>query len=401
LNTKIINDPVHGFITISQSLILKVIEHSYFQRLKRISQTGLSSFVYPGAHHTRFHHAIGAMHLMQLSLQTLKNKGVQISKEEETAALLAILLHDIGHGPFSHALESSILEGVHHEHISLFYFESLNRKFGGKLDLAIKMFKDEYPRKFFNQLISSQLDVDRLDYLKRDSFFTGVSEGNIGSERIITMMNVVDDELVIEQKGIYSIEKYLTSRMFMYWQVYFHKTSTSAEFILIKIFKRAKELIKKGENLSSSKRFNYFLRQDIFQLNEEVVENFTLLDDTDVFAAIKEWQFHNDIILSKLCYMLVNRKLPKSSISTTKLSSIELDEYCNKVEKKFKIDDGTYFINQKELKVTPYDCNNKPIKLLTKKNKIVLLHEAENQMLTSSLIIATSRYHLMIPKEIL
>ncbi|MCB9203152.1 MAG: HD domain-containing protein [Flavobacteriales bacterium] len=401
MSNKIINDPVHGFVDISNPLLLKIIDHPYFQRLKRISQTGLTFLVYPGAIHTRFHHAIGATHLMKLSLQVLKSKGIKISNEEEEASLIAILLHDIGHGPFSHALESTILEGMHHENISLYYFELLNEEFNGSLELAIKIFKNEYKRPFFHQLISSQLDVDRLDYLKRDSFFTGVSEGNIGSERIITMFNVVDDELVTDIKGIYSIEKYLTSRMFMYWQVYFHKTSASAEIILIKVFERAKELVQQGKTIPTSRFFNYFLNlNQKAELNKKNIEHFTQIDDTDVYTSLKEWQFYDDKILAMLSSSIINRELPKSIISIKKHSEEELVSFVEKTEEYFGIENGNYFINQKKLTVNPYNLEKKPIKLLTKNKSIIKLEDAENQVLTSSLSQKISRYHLMIPRKI-
>ncbi len=258
---KILNDPIYGFITIPNALIYDLIEHPYFQRLRRISQMGLSYLVYPGAHHTRFHHAIGSMHLMQKAISILKFKGVEFSEEEVNALYIAILLHDIGHGPFSHALENSIVTGIHHETISLNFMEALNKDFNGKLSLAIEIFNGKYPRKFLYQLITSQLDMDRLDYLKRDSFYTGVSEGNINSERLITMLNVKDDHLVIEEKGIYSVEKFIIARRLMYWQVYLHKTGLAAEKLLEKILIRAKELVLAGVRLPASKSFSYFFKQ--------------------------------------------------------------------------------------------------------------------------------------------
>ena len=260
---KVLNDPVYGFILIPNGLIFDIIEHPYFQRLRRISQMGLSNLVYPGANHTRFHHAIGCLELMQKTVRVLRAKGIEISKEEENAVCIAILLHDIGHGPFSHALEHSIVSGVNHEQISLKFMQKLNKDFNGKLDLAIEIFKGTYHRKFLHQLISSQLDIDRLDYLKRDSFFTGVAEGNISSDRMIVMLNVVDDELVVEKKGIYSVEKFLLARRLMYWQVYLHKTGLVAEHMLVNILIRAKELAEKGEELPSSKALRYFLYNKI------------------------------------------------------------------------------------------------------------------------------------------
>lgn len=283
---KIFNDPVLGFVSISDDLLFDIIEHPYFQRLRRISQTGLSYYVYPGATHSRFLHALGGIQLMQITHKILRDKGVEISKEEERASLIAILLHDIGHGPFSHALESTLLDGIHHENLSITFMNLLNEEFNNELSLAIDIFLNKYPRKFFHQLISSQIDLDRLDYLKRDSFFTGVSEGNVNSERIITMMNVINDELVIDSKGIYSIEKYLTSRMFMYWQVYFHKTSVTAEIYLIEALKRAKQLTKEGKEVPASDILNYFLKKsDFIKLTKVDLEKFAQLDDSDIISA--------------------------------------------------------------------------------------------------------------------
>jgi HD superfamily phosphohydrolase len=289
---KILNDPIYGFITIPNPLLYDLIQHPYFQRLRRITQMGLSYLVYPGAHHTRFHHALGCMHIMQKAIEVLKFKGVKISEEEENALSIAILLHDIGHGPFSHAMEHSIVEDVNHESISLLFMHQLNAEFEGKLTLAIQIFKGEYHRKFMLQLISSQLDMDRMDYLKRDSFYTGVAEGNINSDRLIQMFNVVDDVLVMEEKGIYSIEKFLMARRLMYWQAYLHKTSLVAELILTKILKRAKELTMKGTVLPSSKSLLYFLNNKITTENFDsiVLNKFSQLDDYDIVSAIKEWQ---------------------------------------------------------------------------------------------------------------
>ncbi|WP_339656385.1 HD domain-containing protein, partial [uncultured Salegentibacter sp.] len=308
---KILNDPIYGFITIPSERIFSIIEHPYFQRLRRISQMGMSYLVYPGAHHTRFHHAIGCVHLMQKAVQILRHKGVIISEAEEEALQIAILLHDIGHGPFSHAMEHSIVEGVDHESISLLFMEEMNRDFNQSLTLALQIFRGTYNRRFLNQLISSQLDMDRLDYLKRDSFYTGAAEGNINSERLITMLNVVNDDLVIEEKGIYSVEKFLVARRLMYWQVYLHKTSLVAEQLLIRVLKRAKELVEKGEKLNASKALSYFLYNKIGPENfsSETLSVFARLDDYDIISAMKEWQYHNDFVLSNLCNMIINRDL--------------------------------------------------------------------------------------------
>jgi uncharacterized protein len=312
---KIFNDPIYGFITIPNTLIYDLIQHPYFQRLRRISQMGMSYLVYPGAHHTRFHHAIGCMHIMQKAIETLRFKGVEITEKEANGLLIAILLHDIGHGPYSHAMENSIVEKVHHEEISLLFMNHLNDEFEGKLTLAIQIFKGEYSRKFFYQLISSQLDMDRMDYLKRDSFYSGVAEGNINSDRLIQMMNVQDEQLVIEEKGIYSVEKFLVARRLMYWQTYLHKTSVVAEIILTKILKRAKELTEKGILLESSKPLNYFLHHKINlpDFNENVLHTFAQLDDVDIMSAIKNWQFNDDFVLSSLCKMVIKRDLLKKN----------------------------------------------------------------------------------------
>ena len=297
---KIFNDPIYGFITIPNTLIYDLIQHPYFQRLRRISQMGLTYLVYPGAHHTRFHHALGCMHLMQKAIQTLRFKEVEISEDEENALLIAILLHDIGHGPFSHAMEQSIVEEVHHEQLSLLFMEKLNEEFDGKLSLAIQIFKEQYHRKFMLQLVSSQLDMDRLDYLRRDSFYSGVAEGNINSERLIQMMNVQNDVLVIEEKGIYSVEKFLMARRLMYWQAYLHKTSVVSEIILMNILKRAKELTHNGIILNCSEPLQFFLINKISldNFDSKVLQIFSYLDDFDVMSAIKNWQFNDDFVLS-------------------------------------------------------------------------------------------------------
>ncbi len=398
---KIFNDPVLGFISISNDLIFDLIEHPYFQRLKRISQTGLSYYVYPGSTHSRFLHALGCIHLMQMTLQVLKDKGVQISPDEERASLVAILLHDIGHGPFSHALESTLMEGMHHEDISITLMNRLNKEFNNELSLALDIFLDKYPRKFFHQLISGQIDLDRLDYLRRDSFFTGVSEGNINSERIITMMNVVNDELVIDVKGIYSIEKYLTSRMFMYWQVYFHKTSVTAEFYLLEALKRAKQLTKSGVELPSSDILQYFLKKtDYSNLEKKDLDRFSQLDDTDVIFALKMWQSHEDKILSLLSQAIIQRKLPRSLIITYPVSEEKIQELRNKTEKLYKIEDGRYFVHQNELSVLAYDDKKDPIKLLLKNGEVMELQNLENQVLVKDLGKKITRYHLFCPREV-
>lgn len=398
---KIFNDPVLGFVSISDDLLFDIIEHPYFQRLRRISQTGLSYYVYPGSTHSRFLHALGCINLMQITHKILKDKGVKISKEEERASLIAILLHDIGHGPFSHALESTLLEGIHHEKLSITFMKLLNEEFNNELSLAIDIFLNKYPRKFFHQLISSQIDLDRLDYLKRDSFFTGVSEGNVNSERIITMMNVVNDELVIDGKGIYSIEKYLTSRMFMYWQVYFHKTSVTAEIYLIEALKRAKQLVKKGKNVPSSDVLQYFLeKSDFVEINKMDLEKFAQLDDSDVISALKLWQSHEDKTLSLLSQFIIQRKLPSSLIISEPISNEKVEQIKNEVKKLYSVQDAGYFVHQKELSVLAYNDTKDPIKLLLKNGEILELQKADNQVLVKDLRKKITRYHLCIPREI-
>lgn len=398
---KIFNDPVLGFVSISDELLFDIIEHPYFQRLRRISQTGLSYYVYPGSTHSRFLHALGCINLMQITHKVLKDKGVKISKEEERASLMAILLHDIGHGPFSHALESTLLEGIHHENLSITFMKLLNEEFNNELSLAIDIFLNKYPRKFFHQLISSQIDLDRLDYLKRDSFFTGVSEGNVNSERIITMMNVVNDELVIDGKGIYSIEKYLTSRMFMYWQVYFHKTSVTAEIYLIEALKRAKQLVKKGKNVPSSDVLQYFLeKSDFIEINKIDLEKFAQLDDSDVISALKLWQSHEDKTLSLLSQFIIQRKLPSSLIISEPISNEKVQQIKNEVKKLYSIEDAGYFVHQKELSVLAYNDTKDPIKLLLKNGEILELQKADNQVLVKDLRKKITRYHICIPREI-
>ncbi|MCT6869001.1 HD domain-containing protein [Apibacter sp.] len=398
---KIFNDPVLGFVSISDDLLFDIIEHPYFQRLRRISQTGLSYYVYPGATHSRFLHALGGIQLMQITHKILRDKGVEISKEEERASLIAILLHDIGHGPFSHALESTLLDGIHHENLSITFMNLLNEEFNNELSLAIDIFLNKYPRKFFHQLISSQIDLDRLDYLKRDSFFTGVSEGNVNSERIITMMNVINDELVIDSKGIYSIEKYLTSRMFMYWQVYFHKTSVTAEIYLIEALKRAKQLTKEGKEVPASDILNYFLKKsDFIKLTKVDLEKFAQLDDSDIISALKLWQANEDKILSLLSQFIIQRKLPFSCIISEPISKDKLLKLENATKELFDIEDGKNFVHQKDLSVLAYNDKKDPIKLLLKNGEIIELQKADNQVLVKDLRKKITRYHLCMPREI-
>lgn len=398
---KIINDPVHGFIKIPYEILFDVIEHRIFQRLRRISQTGLLNLIFPGATHTRFHHALGAMHLMFTALENLKLKGVKISKEEEKSALLAILLHDIGHGPFSHALENILIEDWHHEKLSLLLMQQLNEEFNGELTTAIEMFQGKYPRKFFNQLISSQIDVDRLDYLKRDSFFSGVSEGNINTQRIISMMNVSEDELVIDAKGIYSVENYLTARMFMYWQVYFHKTASLAEHFLVKILERAKYLSSKGMDLPASDNLKYFLNRNLLsKTSNDDIARFTELDDYDVFLSIKIWTKSPDFLLSYFCKSIIERNFPKTIISSKPFSEEFINEKIRKANQYFKIENGHEMLGTIKRILLPYDAENQFIYLLNKDGKKVKLEESENQILSSSISQAKTKYILYFPREI-
>lgn len=401
---KILNDPIYGFITIPNTLIYDLIQHPYFQRLRRISQMGMSYLVYPGAHHTRFHHALGCMYIMQKAVQTLKFKGVEISEEEENALYVAILLHDIGHGPFSHALENSVLEGVHHEELSLLFMEQLNAEFGGKLSLAIQVFKGEYHRKFMLQLISSQLDMDRMDYLKRDSFYTGVNEGNVNSERLIQMLNVQDDVLVMEEKGIYSIEKFLMARRLMYWQAYLHKTSVVAELTLTKILKRAKELAIKGEILFGSPFLLFFLNNkiELNQIDKTTLDKFSNLDDYDVLGAIKQWQYHDDFVLSSLSKMIINRNLLKIELSEDKIDKIKYLDLKEKYAKQYEISDKEveYFVFKGKIKNEAYSKSSEPIRILKKDRTIETVVEASDQMHLKALSKTVTKYFICYPKVI-
>lgn len=397
---KIINDPVHGFIKIPYEIIY-IMEHRCFQRLRRISQTGLLSLIFPGATHTRFHHAIGAMHLMFNALEILKQKGVKISTEEEKGAMLAVLLHDVGHGPFSHALENILMDNWHHEKLSLLLMEQLNEEFSGELTIAIQMFQGKYHRKFFNQLISSQLDVDRLDYLKRDSFYTGVSEGNINTQRILSTLNVLDDELVLDEKGIYSIEHYLVARMFMYWQVYYHKAAVLAENLLIKIMNRAKTLVSQNVEVEASENLKYFLyRESSTEATEEDIARFMELDDTDVLQAIKSWKNHDDFVLSYLCKTVINRKFPKIIYSSTPFSDDLVQEKVRETNLHFGIENGDLLVDNIERNLLPYDKTKQPIYLLRNDMEKVALEQAGSQILSMNINEKTTRYILSFPKEI-
>jgi hypothetical protein len=374
---KIINDPVHGFINIPSGTVQEIIEHPYFQRLRDIKQLGFTNLVYPGATHSRLSHALGAMHLMQEAIVVLRLKGIEIDEVEEEAALSAILMHDIGHGPYSHALENNIISGVSHEEISLALMREINESLNGRLDLAISIFEGSYEKKFLHQLISGQLDVDRLDYLKRDSFFSGVAEGMIGLERIIKMMSVDHNNLVIEEKGIYSVEKFLISRRLMYWQVYLHKTVIAAEQLLMSIFHRARTLSKAREELPGSPAICYFLSREFTPESfstKEVLEMFTRLDDTDVMSAIKQWQYHNDSVLSLLCKMLTERKLPKLILSVEPIGEAQFSDACNIFRDEFRQIFGSlptddvisYFVTMGEVLNKGYDSAEGEIKIINK-----------------------------------
>lgn len=378
---KILNDPVYGFITIPSELIFTIIDHPYFQRLRRIKQLGLTDFVYPGALHTRFHHAIGAMHLMSITLDNLRIKGTEISDQEYEAALIAILLHDIGHGPFSHALEYSLLRGVPHEELSLLTIELLNEQLGGQLDLALRIFKNQYDRKFLNQLVSSQLDIDRLDYLQRDCFFTGVSEGTIGADRIIKMMAVKDEQLVIEEKGIYSIENFLSARRLMYWQVYLHKTTVSAEKMLINLIQRSKHLAQSGMEFTVSEELGFFMNQDFtltdFKANRKILEKFHSLDDFDIWGAIKLWKNHPDYVLANISRMFLTRNLFKINLSSETFGEEEMLEQREKTKKKLNLpeEDIDFFFSSGKVSNYGYLAKDK-INILTKKGKVIDVAQA-------------------------
>ena len=400
---KIFNDPIYGFITIPNALIFDLIEHRYFQRLRRITQMGLSYLVYPGAHHTRFHHALGCMFLMQKAIRILRFKGVLITKEEESGLLTAILLHDIGHGPFSHAMEHSLVNGVSHEEVSLLFMEQLNEEFNGRLSLAIKIFKGDYSRKFLNDLISSQLDMDRADYLKRDSFYTGVAEGNINSERLITMLNVVNDELVIEEKGIYSVEKFLTARRLMYWQVYLHKTSLVAEQLLIRLLMRAKELTSNGIHLEGCRNLNYFLQNNVSKstLDFEALETFAKLDDVDIVSAMKNWRDHDDFVLSNLSQMILERELLKIKFHKKKVKASNLQKHITRLKIKYNINDveASYFVFNGEVMNQAYELKKDNIKILLKNGRVQDIVNISDHLNLKALSKLVTKYYICYPKD--
>jgi HD superfamily phosphohydrolase len=397
---KIINDPVHGFITIYNDLIFDLMEHPFFQRLRRIKQLGMSHLVYPGANHTRFHHAIGAMHLMQKAISELIKKGIEVSDKEKEGAIIAILLHDIGHGPFSHTLEHSLLKDVHHEEMSLLFMQRLNKEFNGSLDLAIEIFTDKYHKKFLHQLVSSQLDMDRLDYLQRDSYFTGVSEGVVGSERIIKMLNVVNSELVIVEKGIYSIENFISARRIMYWQVYMHKTVVSSEFMLRSTLRRAKELFLNGVELFATPSLKLFLSQDFsmedFVNNKDLLMHFSQIDDSDIISAIKVWQNSEDKILSLLSTNLIERKLNKTIISKDEFSPVLIKEIREKLTTQLEIteEELNYFFEKNKLVNSAYNEQFNQIKMVNRKGELIDLVKASDNYNISALSSPVEKYFL-------
>ncbi len=403
---KIINDPIYGFVTIPNELIYDLINHPYFQRLRRIKQLGLTNLVYPGALHTRFHHAIGAMHLMQEAILTLKQKDVKITEQEEQAVLIAILLHDIGHGPFSHALEHSLVKGISHEAISSLFMKQLNKEFKDQLSLAIKIFNDQYKKHFLHQLVSSQLDMDRLDYLKRDSFFTGVVEGVISSDRIIKMLNVVKNELVVEHKAIYSIEKFLIARRLMYWQVYLHKTVLSAETLLVHILKRAKELSSQGKELFATPALQLFLKNNFtkkdFESNPQLLNWFSKLDDNDVVASIKVWSECDDVILSKLCSNLLDRKLFRVEMQNQPIAGEFKQDYLRKVSKKYKIttEEAAYFVFTDTVNNSAYNATDFNINILMKNGSLVDVAEASDLLNLQSLSKTVTKHFICYPKDV-
>ncbi len=401
---KIINDPVHGFIKIPSAFIYEIIEHPFFQRLRRIRQLGLTSYVYPGAMHTRFQHALGAAHLMGMAIQNIRLKGLEITDDEAEAATIAILLHDIGHGPFSHALEQSIIENFNHEDISTILMDKLNREFNGKLDLALRIFNNNYHKKFLHQLVSSQLDMDRLDYLKRDSFYTGVSEGIIGSDRIIKMLNVVDDNLVVEAKGIYSIENFLIARRLMFWQVYLHKTVLAAENLVAKVLHRAKYIACNDKKLFAANGLRYFFRNNITKKNlylkrDDIIANFVNLDDNDIIVSIKVWINHTDKVLSTLSRNVINRKLPKVIIQEQPFKKSYLDDIIRQAANitGWDIEDVNYIVFTGSISNKAYSELDDKIKILYKSGETKDIVDASDIFNVSVLSKIVKKYFLCYP----
>ena len=402
---KILNDPVYGFVTLRHERALDLLDHRFMQRLRRISQLGLSHLVYPGAVHNRFHHAVGCMHLMQEAIDSLRNKGVDITEEEAEAACLAILLHDVGHGPFSHALEHSIVQGVHHEDVSALIMGRLNEEMGGALDLAIEIFNDHHPKPFLHQLVSSQLDMDRLDYLARDSFYSGVTEGKVGSERIIKMLHVVDGQLCVEEKAIYSIEKFIVARRLMYWQVYLHRTVLSAEHMLMLVLRRAKHLVRQGSSVFASPALSLFLHDDLdrakFLADAEVLERFCELDDSDIFVAMKSWRHHEDPVLSLLSQRLLDRGLFRIELRSEPFTESDVQERVQATAAHFKLseDDATFLVSNARIDNKAYVPRG--IMVLYKDGVVRDFAEANDHLNLQLLSKPVEKSFLCYPKELL
>lgn len=403
---KNINDPVYGFITIPDSLTYDIIEHPWFQRMRRIKQLGLTHYTYPSAQHTRFQHAIGAMHLMSLAIDVLKAKGIPITREEATGVTLAILLHDIGHGPFSHTLEQSIVPGMSHEELSRLFMARLNEQFGGALELAYAIFNNTYHKRFLHQLVSSQLDMDRLDYLSRDSFFTGVAEGVISTDRIIKMLTVENDELVVEAKGIYSIEKFLVSRRLMYWQVYLHKTVIAADQMLVNLLKRAKHLGESGVEMFATPVLKAFLTEnpgkEAFESDPLWLERFALLDDVDIFASIKVWVNHPDAVLSDLCNRLINRNLFRAEMQRVPFAEAYVEKVKREATLKYNLhpDESCYYVTHERVENKAYNPRHERIMIKEKSNLLIEIAEASEQLNVAVLPTTVSKYVLCYPKEL-
>ncbi|MGB0450776.1 MAG: HD domain-containing protein [Flavobacteriaceae bacterium] len=399
---KIINDPIYGFIPIHNDLIFQIIEHPYVQRLRYISQMGLSYLVYPGAHHTRFHHALGAMYLMHRAVAVLRQKRVEISNQEEEALYLAILLHDIGHGPFSHGLEGLIVQNTDHEELTVAIMRRLNGEFNGALDMALEIFTGTYPRKFLKQLVSGQLDMDRLDFLRRDSFYTGVAEGSVSAQRLIAMLHVVEDRLVVEQKGIHSVENFLVARRLMYWQVYLHKASLCAEQILMNLIRRARALNSTGIDLGLSGSLMYFLsRDESLGLNDSGLDEFLKLDDIDVISALKRWMNHQDFVLSELSKIIMKRKLLKIDIKEQAFSSKEIEEKRIKFADKhnLSLDEASYFVFTGSISNLAYNQSKENIQLLKKDGSLIDVAQASDQLHIKALSEQVVKYFLCQPKS--
>jgi HD superfamily phosphohydrolase len=402
---KIINDPVFGFINIPNEFIYQVIKHPYLQRLNRVKQLGLASFIYPGAQHTRFSHSLGAMYLMNEAISQLRLKGHSITNEESNGALACILMHDLGHGPFSHVLENTLVTGIHHEDVSLRLMEKMNEELDGKLNVAIEIFKDTYPKRFLHQLVSGQLDVDRLDYLRRDSFFTGVTEGNIGSARIIKMLNVKDDRLVVDVKGIYSIENFLMARRLMYWQVYLHKTAIAAEKMLINTLRRAKKLAGRGVDLTASPALHYFLYQTIdaytFENDPQAIEHFIDLDDNDIWTALKIWRKHPDKVLSLLSDGLINRNLFRIEVGSEPFSLVYIEEKIKKYAAKYGLspEDASFLVSSNEVSTNMYNEADDSIDILYKDGTCKDIAEASDMLNIQLLSKKIKKYYCCFLRE--